>query len=60
MTNEDLVIRCQIDTCMANDQISKTLEISESTIGYYKEKPNNLNAKRAPKLLINISMKYID
>ena len=60
MANEDLVIHCQMDRGMVNGQISKTLEISESTIGYYREKPNNLNAKRAPKLLINISMKYID
>ena len=60
MTNEDLVIHCQMDRGMANDQISKTLRISESTIGYYREKPNNLIGKRASKLLINISMKYID
>ena len=60
MTNEDLVIHCQMDRGMANDQISKTLGISESTIGYYREKQNNLIGKRASKLLINISMKYID
>ena len=60
MTNEDLVIHCQMDRGMANDQISKTLGISESTIEYYREKPNNLIGKRASKLLINISMKYID
>ena len=44
-----------MDRGMAND-----LGISESTIGYYREKPNNLIGKRASKLLINISMKYID
>ena len=60
MTNEDCVIHCQMDRGMANDQISKTLGISESTIGYYREKQNNLIGKRASKLLINISMKYID
>ena len=60
MTNEDLVIHCQMDRGMANDQISKTLGISESTIGYYREKQKNLIDKRSSKLLINISMKYID
>ena len=49
-----------MDRGMANDQISKTLGISESTIGYYWEKQNDLIGKRASKLLINISMKYID
>ena len=58
MTNEDLVIHCQMDRGMANDQISKTLGISESTIGYYRDKQINLIDNS--KLLINISMKYID
>jgi len=49
-----------MDRGMANDQISKTLGISESTIGYYREKQINLIDKRSSKLLINISMKYID
>ena len=60
MTNEDLVIHCQMDRGMANDQISKTLGISESAIGYYRDKQINLIDKRSSKLLINISMKYID
>ena len=54
MTNEDLVIHCQMDRGMTNDQISKTLGISESTIGYYREKPNNLIGKRSSKLPKNI------
>ena len=43
-----------MDRGMVNGQISKTLGISESTIGYYREKPNNLIGKRFSKLLINI------
>ena len=46
MSKEDLVIRCQMDRGMANDQISKILGISESIIGYYRENPNNLISKR--------------
>ena len=47
MTNEDFIIHCQMDRGMANDQISKTLGISESTIGYYREKQTNLIDKRS-------------
>ena len=59
MTNEDFVIHCQMNRGMANDQISKTIGISESTIGYYREKPNNLISKRSSNLSKNIQMKYI-
>jgi DNA-binding NarL/FixJ family response regulator len=43
-----------MDRGMANDQISKTLGISESTIGYNRERPNNLISKRSPRLPKNI------
>ena len=49
-----------MDRGKVNDQISKTLGISESTIGYYREKPNNLIGKRASKLLINFQALIIN
>ena len=39
-----------MDRGMANEQISKSLLISESTIGYYMEKPNDLISKRSSML----------
>ena len=41
---------------MTNAQISKTLGIPESTIRYYRKRPNNLFSKRSSKL----PKKYID
>ena len=54
LTNKGSVILCQMDRGIANDQISKTLGISESFIGYYRERINNLISKRPSKLPKNI------
>ena len=55
-TNKGAAIRFQMDRGMSNTQISKTLGIPESTIRYYRKRPNNLITKRSSKL----PRKYIE
>ena len=55
-TNKGAAIRFQMDRGMSNAQISKTLGIPESTIRYYRKRPNNLITKRSSKL----PRKYIE
>ena len=59
-TNKGSAIRFQMDRGMSNAQISKTLGIPESTIRYYRKRPNNLITKRSSKLPRKLLKKFID
>ena len=50
LKNKGTTILFQMDRGMFNAQISKTLGIPESTIRYYRKRPNNLICKRSSKL----------
>ena len=56
LTNKGAAIRYQMDRGMTNAQISKSLGIPESTIRYYRKRPNILISKRSSKL----PKKYIE
>ena len=56
LTNKGAAIRYQMDRGMTNSQISKSLGIPESTVRYYRKRPNNLICKRSSKL----PKKYIE
>ena len=56
LTKKGAAIRYQMDKGMTNIQISKTLGIPESTIRYYRKRPDNLISQRSSKL----PKKYID
>ena len=49
-TNKGAEIRYQMDMGMTNAQISKMLKIPESTVRYYRKRPNTLISKRSSKL----------
>ena len=42
LTNKGAAIRYQMGRGMTNAQISKSLGIPESTVRYYRKRPNNL------------------
>ena len=50
LTNKGAVFRFQMDRGLTDAQISKSLWIPESTIRYYRKRPNNLISKRSSKL----------
>ena len=56
LTNKGAAIRYQMDRGMTNAQIPKSLVIPESTIRYYRKRPNILISKRSSKL----PKKYIE
>lgn len=50
LTNKGAEICYQMDRGMTNAQISKSRGIQESTVRYYRKKPNNLIYKSSSKL----------
>jgi len=56
LTNKGAAIRHQMERGMTNAQISRSLGIPESTVRYYRKRPNKLITKRSPKL----PKKYIE
>ena len=56
MTNKGAAIKFQMERGMSNAAISRSLGISESTVRYYRKRPDILKVKRASKL----PKKYID
>ena len=56
LTQKGSAIRFQMDRGMSNSEISRSLGAQESTVRYYRKRPDNLEIKRASKLL----KKFID
>ena len=56
LTHKGEAIKYQMERGLSNAQISKTLDIPESTIRYYRKRPSNLEIKKNSKL----PKKYID
>ena len=47
LTKKGATIKFQIDRGMSNSEISRSLGAPESTITYYRKRPDNLEIKRA-------------
>ena len=56
LTQKGSAIRFQMDRGMTNAKISKSLGVPESTVRYYRRRPDNLEIKKASKL----PKKFID
>ena len=56
LTNKGAAIKFQMERGMSNAEISKSLGIAESTVRYYRKRPDVLETKRASKL----PKKYIE
>ena len=56
LTQKGSAIRFQMDRGMTNAEISKSLGVPESTVRYYRRRPDNLEIKKASKL----PKKFID
>ena len=56
LTNKGAAIKFQMERGMSNAAISRSLGISESTVRYYRKRPDILKVKRTSKL----PKKYID
>ena len=46
LTQKGSAIRFQMDRGMSNSEISKTLGVPESTVRYYRKRPENLEIKK--------------
>ena len=56
LTQKGSAIRFQMDRGMSNSEISKSLGVPESTVRYYRKRPDNLEIKKTSKL----PKKFID
>ena len=56
LTQKGSAFRFQIDRGMSNSEILKSLGVPESTVRYYRKRPDNLEIKKASKL----PKKFID
>jgi len=56
LTKKGAAIKFQMDRGMSNSEISRSLGVPESTVRYYRKRPDNLEIKRASKL----PKKFID
>ena len=56
LTNKGAAIKFQMERGMSNTEFSKTFGIAESTVRYYRKRPDVLETKRAYKL----PKKYIE
>ena len=59
LTNKGAAIKFLMERGMSNAAISKSLGIPESTVRYYRKRPDILKVKRASKLPKNILIKYM-
>ena len=60
LTHKGEAIKYQMERGLSNAQISKSLDIPESTIRYYGKRPSNLEVKKNQNCLKNILIKYMN